>query len=206
MSREKTKNMTNKLFLVLTFSFGLFVMSPATSIAQELTKEEIAAEKEEMRSILKSEKVIKRQEKLVKLMKEEPKNCGVASIDGLSEDSKQLLEETNKFNKLVPELYTRTIGETVDGITDVTVKKPTVEELTQVAKTIGDQLLAVTKVANAITDASNDISKLNPMAMGKATKALGYSKDIIGLVGPELQMNAKVISNLIALLNSANNN
>jgi hypothetical protein len=44
------------------------------------------------------------------------------------------------------------------------------------------------------------------MQAPKATKALNYSKEALALTGPGLQLNLKVINNLIATLKSANNN
>ncbi len=142
--------------------------------------------------------------KIAKL--EPPTPSGVASVDGLASNSTSILTSTKDINTQVPELYKRTIGETVDGVTDVTVKKPTKEELATLALTIAKQIKAVADASESVTTASSDIKSGSPLQVPKATKSLNYSKDVIALTGPELQMNLKVINNLIATLDSANNN
>lgn len=196
--------MFKKVIFSTAICLGLVFSSQQNCFAQEKTKDELKAEREVLKSEMKSKEAEERKAKFEKL--EAPKPSGVASVDQLATNSTSILTSTKSINAQIPELYKRTIGETVDGVTDVTVKKPTVEELAALALTITTQIKAVADASTAVTTASADIKNASPMQAPKATKALIYSKDALALAGPELQLNLKVINNLIATLKSANNN
>ena len=196
--------MFKKVIFSTAICLGLVFSSQQNCFAQEKTKDELKAEREVLKSEMKSKEAEERKAKFEKL--EAPKPSGVASVDQLVTNSTSILTSTKSINAQIPELYKRTIGETVDGVTDVTVKKPTVEELAVLALTITTQIKAVADASTAVTTASADIKNASPMQAPKATKALNYSKDALALAGPELQLNLKVINNLIATLKSANNN
>jgi hypothetical protein len=198
--------MLKKMFCSTAICLGIVFSISQNCTAQEKTKEELKAEHEVLKAEMKLEVTKKRQKEIEKLEAEPPKTCGVSSIDEIAENSKKLLLETKSLNEQVPKLYTRTIGETIDGITDVTVKKPTLEELSSLAATITKQIKSVAESTASIASASNDIKSLPLIQVPKATKSLNYSKDVLGLTGPELQMNLKVINNLIATLSSSQNN
>ena len=196
--------MFKKVIFSTAICLGLVFSSQQNCFAQEKTKDELKAEREVLKSEMKSKEAEERKAKFEKL--EAPKPSGVASVDQLATNSTSILTSTKSINAQIPELYKRTIGETVDGVSDVTVKKPTVEELAALALTITTQIKAVADASTAVTTASADIKNASPMQAPKATKALNYSKDALALAGPELQLNLKVINNLIATLKSANNN
>lgn len=183
---------------------GLVFSPQQNCFAQEKTKDELIAEREALKSEMKSKEAEERKAKFEKL--KAPKTSGIASVDELATSLTKLLTSTKDINAQVPEMYKRTIGETVDGVTDVTVKKPTLEELVAFATNISTQIKAVSDASDAVTDASSDVKDASPMQAPKAAKSLNYSKDVLALVGPELQLNLKVANNLIATLKSANNN
>ena len=79
--------------------------------------------------------------KLEKLV--QPKNCGIATVDGLTSSAGLVAVESIQITPLLQGLYYRSIGQTEDGVTDVTVKKPTLEELTELSARIGTQAAAV---------------------------------------------------------------
>jgi seryl-tRNA synthetase len=196
--------MFKKVIFSTAICLGLVFSSQQNCFAQEKTKDELKAEREVLKSEMKSKEAEERKAKFEKL--EAPKPSGVASVDQLATNSTSILTSTKSINAQIPELYKRTIGETVDGVTDVTVKKPTVEELAALALTITTQIKAVADASTAVTTASSDVKSASPMQAPKATKSLNYSKEVLALVGPELQLNLKVVNNLIATLKSANNN
>lgn len=183
---------------------GLVFSAQQNCFAQEKTKDELKAEREALKSEMKSKDAEERKAKFEKL--EAPKSSGVSSVDELATNSTKMLTSTKEINAQVPEMYKRTIGETVDGVTDVTVKKPTLEELVSLATNITTQIKAVSDASASVTTASSDVKSASPMQAPKATKSLNYSKEVLALVGPELQLNLKVVNNLIATLKSANNN
>ena len=79
--------------------------------------------------------------KLEKLV--QPKNCGIATVDGLTSSAGLVAVESIQITPLLQGMYYRSIGQTEDGVTDVTVKKPTLEELTELSARIGTQAAAV---------------------------------------------------------------
>lgn len=198
--------MLKKTLYSLAIFMGLVLLISKNCSAQQKTKAELKAEQEVLKSEMKSEDSKERLMKIEKLEAEPPKTSGVGSVDGIADNSKKILVETKSINKQVPEMYKRTIGETVDGITDVTIKKPSIDELTTLALTLTTQIKAVADVTSSVTGATADIKSASPMVAIKATKSLNYSKEALSLVAPELQMNLKVVNNLIATLKSSNNN
>jgi hypothetical protein len=202
-AQEKLIVMAKKMIFRAALCLGLFSLIQLYSFAQGKTLDELKAERQALKSEMKSNEAVERQAKMDKL--EAPAPCGIQSVDDLAAKSTANLAASKANNKLIPEMYKRTIGETVDGVTDVTVKKPTVDELTELAVNIGTQIKAVTDASADVANASNDISKASPLKVPKGTKVLNYTKDVNSLVLPELQLNLKVVNNLIATLKSSGN-
>ena len=187
--------------ILLSAALSLFVAS--MSFAQEKTPDELKAEREVLKAERKSEAYQERQKKLAEL--KDPGSTSVGSIDALAASSTTALLETKKNNELLPELYKRTVGETVDGVTDVTVKKPTLDELLAVSEGILKTTKAVAASSLEIAKAQGDIKSAGMLKAAKATKSDNYSKDVNSLLGAELSYQGKLISNLIATLKSSKN-
>lgn len=182
---------------------ALVIAVPQNCFAQEKTADELKAEREVLKTEMKSEKAAERQTKFENL--KPPKPSGIATVDDLATSSTAMLKSTKKNNEIIPDLYKRTIGETTDGVTDVTVKKPSLVELTTLSANIAKQIKAVSESSTAIKNASADIKKASPMKAPKGTKSLNYSKEVISLVGPELDLQQKVVTHLITTLKSSKN-
>lgn len=188
-----------KTLLKLTLITSIMISS--VSFAQ--TQEELNAEREMLKKEMKSEKSVERQKKLEKL--ELPKTSSIKSVDELAVNSGVLLVATKELNNQIPELYKRTIGETVDGITEVTTDKPTLEELESVAGLILAQIQTVDNYTIIAQNVAGDVKSANPLSAGKALKALNFSKDVLSLTLPELKNNLVVIKNLISTIKTSNN-
>ena len=67
--------------------------------------------------------------KLEKLCSKQPKQTGVADVDTYVQGVYNAAISSAVSSALLQDLYYRQIGETKDGVTDVSIKKPTVEEL-----------------------------------------------------------------------------
>jgi hypothetical protein len=195
--------MSKKLIFVSAICLGLIFSMQQNCFAQAKTNDELKAEREALKTEMKSQAVLDRLAKMEKL--EAPKTSGIKSVDDLAGSSSAMLVSAKENNKLIPEMYKRTIGETIDGVTDVTVKKPTLQELEALATNLGTQILAVSNATSAVKSATDDVSKASPMQAPKGTKSLNYSKDVLGLLAPELQLNLKMVNNLIATMKSAKN-
>ena len=182
---------------------AIFVLTSVLTVQAQKTDAELKAEREQIKTELKSAAEKERQEKINKL--NAPSSSGVKSVDDLAVSSAAMVLATNDNNKLIPELYKRTLGESIDGVADVTVKKPKLEELTAVSANIATQIAAVSKATEGVKAASEDVTKAGPLKAGKASKALNYSKEALALLGPELQLNAKVVNHLIETVKTSKN-
>ncbi len=195
--------MQNKLILLSAILIGLLFATLQTSYAQEMTADELAAVKAQMQKELKDAAALERQAKIEKMAP--PKSSGVQSVDNLATGVGVLVVSTNENTKLIPELYKRTLGESVDGNADLTVKKPKLEELVSLAGNITAQIASANAIITAIPDASSDVSKASPMQAPKATKALNFVKENTPIILPELQSNLNVVNNLIKVVKSSKN-
>ncbi|RZJ36602.1 MAG: hypothetical protein EOO51_00355 [Flavobacterium sp.] len=194
--------MIAKMITKMTLVVALVFVTQQNCYAQK-TNDELKAEREVLKAEMKSKDAEERKVKFEKLS--EPKASGISSVDGLAANSSKLLVSTKQINALIPEMYKRTIGESVDGVTDVTVKKPTMQELTALALDIANQIKAVSDMSSNVATASNDIKSAGMMQAPKGTKSLAFTKDVLSLVLPEMNTNLKVVNNLIATLKSSGN-
>lgn len=193
--------MSKRIYKTALF-LGLILIMHQNCLAQK-TPDELKAEREVLKAEMKSKEAEERKAKFEKLT--EPKVSGVSSVDGLAVNSTKMLVSTKEINVLVPEMYKRTVGESVDGVTDVTVKKPTMDELKSLATNIAGQIQTVSESSALVSSAAADVKSAGLMQAPKAAKSLNFSKDVLALVLPELNLNLKVVSNLIATLKSSGN-
>lgn len=187
----------------ITISLCLILVMQQNCFAQAKTKDELKAEREVLKTEMKSKEAEERKAKFEKLA--EPKTSGISSVDELATNSTKMLVSTKEINALVPEMYKRTIGESVDGVADVTVKKPTLDELAALGLNIATQVKTASEMSTTVTTAATDLKSASMMQMPKGTKSLNFSKDVLGLVLPELNLNLKVVNNLIATWKSSGN-
>lgn len=190
------------MFYKIVLSLSLILVMQQNTFAQK-TKDELKAEREVLKSEMKSKEAEERKAKFEKLT--EPKTSGIPSIDALAENSTKMLISTKEINALVPEMYKRTVGETVDGVADVTVKKPTLVELTDLGLNIANQIKTISDMSSNVASASTDLKSASMMQAPKGTKSLNFTKDVLGLVLPELNLTLKIVNNLIATLKSSGN-
>lgn len=142
--------------------------------------------------------------KLEKLV--QPKNCGIATVDGLTSAAGLVAVESIQITPLLQGLYYRSIGQTEDGVTDVTVKKPTLEELTELSARIGTQAAAVAAATKLVPAAGEELKGVkNPMKLAAATKSVKYSKDVLEIVGVESAFQVKAIADMIKTATSNDN-
>lgn len=192
----------SKMIYKTAICLGLILVMQQNCFAQK-TKDELKAEREVLKSEMKSKDAEERKAKFEKLS--EPKISGISSVDALAASSTKLLLSTKEMNLVIPEMYKRTIGESVDGIADVTVKKPSLDELATLGLNIANQIKTIGEAAASVAGIAGDIKSAGIMQAPKGLKSLNFSKDVIALILPELGLNLKVITNLIATLKSSNN-
>ena len=182
----KTKKLKQMKKVVLC----MMALVCAVSVSAQ-TAEEMQASKE-------------RAAKLEKLV--QPKNCGIATVDGLTSAAGLVAVESIQITPLLQGLYYRSIGQTEDGVTDVTVKKPTLEELTELSARIGTQAAAVAAATKLVPAAGEELKGVkNPMKLAAATKSVKYSKDVLEIVGVESAFQVKAIADMIKTATSNDN-
>ena len=178
-----------KLVMMLTVVF----MVSCVNFVNAQTKEEMEASQA-------------RYEKLVKLCEKKPKSTSVSEVDVYVKKVYDAAILSMATAEQLQNLYYRQIGETKDGVTDVTVKRPTVEELTALSATIAAQSVTV-KGASDSAEAALSASKnqKNPMKAAKVATALGFTKDVYPILVEELAAQTKAIAEMIETAKTANN-
>lgn len=157
----------------------LFIMAVAimsVAFVQAQTKEEISRSRE-------------RAARLQNLCNDysKQKGSGNANIDGYGKSVYEAAIMAITNSEQLENLYKREIGETKDGVTDVTIKKPTLEEWIMLGTTITAEGAAVKSAVDKVNDASNEAKTMteaaskekNPMKAAKAAKTAKAATAII---------------------------
>ncbi len=176
----------------LSFALVAVIFSTNIANAQVVNKENF-------------EQAAKRVEKLVKLTEKKPKESGATNIDGfvnsvhtLSIKSVELTEELQNF-------YKRSTGETKDGVTDVTVKKPTLIECFDLLETIKTQVDAIAVISKTAESIANEVKSLDKKLALKVVKPIKFTKDAIPLLVEESGFQVKAINEMIETLKTSDN-
>ena len=147
---------------------------------------------------------IERIEKISKL--ESPKSTSVASLDNLTVNIGEVALESTNITPLLQNLYYRSIGETKDGVVDVTVKKPSLDECKELATRILSQTEKIQNLTSLLSNVTNETSNIkNPLKLPKILSSVNYAKTAISLLGEETVFQANAIKNIISTLSSGNN-
>ena len=186
--------------LLFTFTKNIFIMKKIITLsvilfgiifANAQTKEEINQSQE-------------RNEKIIKL--ETPKSTSITSLDDLTSSVGAAALESTNITPLLQNLYFRSIGETKDGVADVTIKKPSLEECKELAARILKQTEKIKQISSLIPSVTNETSSVkNPLKLPKILSSLNYAKTAISLLGEESIFQAKAIKSIINTISTGNN-
>jgi hypothetical protein len=175
------------------FSLLLVALVFACGVSNAQTKEEMQASQA-------------RYEKLVKLCKNEPKRTGVGDVDTYVSSVYVSAIAAIATTEQLQDLYYRQIGETKDGVTDVAIKKPTVEELTALSATIATQAVAITGATQAADNALKaSKEQKNPLKAAKVTSSLAFTKDAYPILVEESALQTKAIAEMIETAKTSKN-
>lgn len=151
------------------------------------------------------EQAAKRAEKLVKLTEKKPKESGagnidvyVASVHALSIKSVELTNELRNF-------YYRSIGETKDGVTDVSEKKPTLKDATNLLETITVQSIAIANIVKSTEGVAQEVKSLDKKVALKVVKPMKFTTDAIPILVEESAFQVEAIKEMVETLKSSNN-
>lgn len=167
-----------------------FLLAASTSVFGQ-TKEEIESSKERIAKIQKLET---------------PKDTSIQSIDDLQVKIGSTALESVAITPLLQNFYYRSIGQSADGITDVTIKKPTLAEVTELSLRIYAQKNNLEQITSALATASQDASATkNPLKLSKALSAVNYAKNAVALLGEETVFQVNAIQSMIQTLSTSGN-
>jgi hypothetical protein len=169
-----------------------------------------------------SEDIQKSQERALKLkaLCDSYKASGNASIDGYGDDVKAAAIFAIANSEQLESMYKRQIGTTEDGVTDVTVNKPTLEEWATLATTVageGAMINSAVEKAKAAGEEAKNIaqsasSEKNPMKAAKAAKSAKAATAVIEfgnvatpILAEESAAQVKAINEIISTLKSGGN-
>lgn len=118
-----------------------------------------------------------RNEKLVMLLNGY-KVSGNASVDEYGEAVKVAAVFAIENSEKLENMYQRTIGETKDGVTDMTITKPTLLEWEELAKSVVGETISLKVATDKATEAGKEFKQLsedaaaikNPMKAAKSVK------------------------------------
>lgn len=148
------------------------------------------------------------------------KTTGNANVDGYGDAVKNAAVLAIANSEQLENLYKRQIGETEDGVTDVTIKKPTLEEWVALSTTIageGASIKAATDKAQAAANEAKTMSESatkekNPMKAGKAAKTAKAAAAVVEfgnsatvILAEESASQVKTVKEIIEMLKSGKN-
>jgi hypothetical protein len=177
-----------------------------TAVQAQVTKDDIKASE-------------KRAAELEKLIKNQPKQCGVAEIDNFAKSVGDAAAFAIANSATLGDFYYRQIGETKDGVTDVTTKKPTLDEWKNLGvgvygeadnlKTATESGQTATQKFTEVSDGAAKASGLAKVKEGKKVKAassvMKFAKDAMEILGVETAEQGKALKSIIATLSSGKN-
>ena len=114
-------------------------------------------------------------------------------------------------------MYKRQIGETQDGVTDVTITKPTLEEWKSFATTVAGETVNIKEATDKVQAAADEAKKLteeaskekNPLKAAKtaksATAVVEFGNAAIPILLEESTAQAKAVNAIIETLKSGKN-
>ena len=144
-------------------------------------------------------------EKLAKACEKAPKPSGDAEVDAFLDGNLKAALGAVASAEQLHTLYSRQIGETVDGVQDVTVTKPTLEDWMNLAATVATQTAGMAELGIAGQKAAEAVKKADKMKAMKLAKPVKWSTDLMPVTGEALAEEAKAIDQIIKLLKSENN-
>ena len=144
-------------------------------------------------------------EKLSKACEKAPKPSGVADVDAFLDGNVKAALGAVASAEQLHNLYSRQIGETKDGVQDVTVTKPTLEDWTNLAATIATQAAGMAELGVAGQKVAEAVKGADKMKALKLAKPVKWSTDLMPVTGEALAEEGKAIDQIIKLLKSENN-
>lgn len=190
-----------KIFSFLVIALMAISVANAQSMKEQVTKS------------------VERAEKLQKLC-EGYKACGNAGIDGYGNSIKEAAIFAIANSEQLENFYKREIGESKDGVQDVTIKKPSLEDWITLSTTIAGEGAKIKEAVDKAKDAAEGAKNMaqeaasikNPMKAPKAMKNAKAASAVVEfgnaatpILLEESAAQAKAIGEIINTLKSGGN-
>ena len=196
--------MLKKSFFKTLLMGGLMFALVQGTFAQK-TADELKAERQELQTEMKAKKAVERTKKMEKLVSQgQPAATGVSSVDLLATSATALLKTTTANNEFLS-TFKRTVTDNGGGEVDITTEKAKLDDYLKLAVSIGEQAAKVALEAQKVQKIKDEIKSLSPTQAMPATKAVTYASDALDVSGSELQLQLKLVNNLIETIKSSKN-
>lgn len=143
--------------------------------------------------------------KLGKAVEKTPKKSGVGEIDQYVEGTQVAAIGAIGTADKLHGLYSRQIGETTDGVTDVTVTKPTLDDWVELGALVATQTAGLAELTDAGIKAGQAVKDAPKMKSVGLAKNVKWSGDILPVVGEALAEQTKAINEIINTLKTGDN-
>ena len=142
---------------------------------------------------------VERAKKLSELCAKFPKASGASEVDAYANAVLVAAKAAIANSEQLENFYYRVIGETKDGVTDVTIVKPSLEDIMALSATIATEGIAVADATKLAEGAAKKVkvTKLVPM-----TK---FTADVTPILAEESAAQAKAIAAMVETAKSAAN-
>lgn len=160
-----------------------------------------------------------RAEKL-QLLCNDYKTSGNANVDGYGDAVKNAAILAIANSVQLENMYKRQIGETSDGVTDVTITKPSLDEWVTFASTVAGEAASIKLATDKVENAANEAKSMaetaskekNPMKAAKSVKSAKAAAAVIEfgnaatpILLEESAAQAKAVNTIIETLKSGKN-
>lgn len=190
----------------LVFSMVIMLLTAFSVNAQQKTEAELKAEREQIASELTSKDVIKRQEKLQKLNEKavKVKKTDLGSIDGLLETSTAVLGTVMSANDLLKK-YGTEIKDNGNGDIEITKYAASLDDYKKLGVDLANAALLAADGAKRLESAQDDAKKLSPLKAKDALSSVSYSVDVLKLSAEEIELQTRIVTNLIESIKASKN-
>lgn len=172
-------------------------------VAMALCSLAVSAQQDLRDAVIKSVESMKSLKELTEKM---PKETGNADVDGFGKDVCTAAVAAMAGSEKLEDFYYREIGETKDGVTDVTIVKPTLEDWIELGAALTAETVSVKEAAEKGTKAAEVVkSTKNPMAVSKLAKMMDWTKKVLPILTEETANQAKAVGQIISTLKSGGN-
>lgn len=148
------------------------------------------------------------------------KTSGSANVDGYGDAVKNAAVLAIANSVQLENMYKREIGETQDGVTDVTITKPTLDEWVTFAATVAGEAASIKAATDKVQAAADEAKKMieeaskqkNPMKAAKAAKiakaataVVEFGNTATPILVEESAAQVKAVNTIIETLKSGKN-